>query len=397
MTTATSPQHYEEDLPAYVNGTLEPEQARIVAAHLSGCAACRAEEADWRAASLATQTAFAAGSAPRGLLDRVWLQIGAEEGPGRRSAVPLRARLARALGGRFWARPSGPLTGSGRRLAAGAAALACLLLVAYAGARADNLFNVFKPQQFTVVPLSPQDLQSLPDLSNYGTFTGGGARLSQATPLDTPAAAAAAAGFAVQTPRSLPAAVTAAPEYTVVPGNSTSFTFSAEKAGAAAAAQGKTLPPMPAGVDGSTLQLITNPAVLAIYGNPPSGGSQTATGGIFSSIPTLVIGQTTAPKVVATGASADDIEHYLLSLPGVSPQLAAAIRALGAPGSTWPVPIPVSVASSQSVTVQGVKGVAIGDSTGLGAGILWQKNGMVYAVAGTLSQQELLSIANSLH
>jgi len=37
-----------------------------------------------------------------------------------------------------------------------------------------------------------------------------------------------------------------------------------------------------------------------------------------------------------------------------------------------------------------------GDSTGLGSAVIWEKNGVVYAVGGLLSQNEVLDIARSL-
>jgi hypothetical protein len=49
-----------------------------------------------------------------------------------------------------------------------------------------------------------------------------------------------------------------------------------------------------------------------------------------------------------------------------------------------------------SVQVQGVPGYAVGDNTGLGSGVIWEKGGIIYGVAGTLSQDAVLSVANSL-
>jgi hypothetical protein len=43
-----------------------------------------------------------------------------------------------------------------------------------------------------------------------------------------------------------------------------------------------------------------------------------------------------------------------------------------------------------------VDGVAVGDNTGLGAGVIWIKSGTVYGVAGTLKQDAILAIANGL-
>ena len=54
--------------------------------------------------------------------------------------------------------------------------------------------------------------------------------------------------------------------YAVLSQGTASFTFSAAKARAAAAATGKTLPAIPAGLDGSTLQVTIGPAVVATYG-----------------------------------------------------------------------------------------------------------------------------------
>jgi hypothetical protein len=111
----------------------------------------------------------------------------------------------------------------------------------------------------------------------------------------------------------------------------------------------------------------------------------------------LVIGQSTAPVVTSSGVSATDLETYLLAQPGISPDLANAIRAIGDPTSTLPIPIPISKATSHTVQVQGVSGVSVADSTGLGGGIIWVKNGIVYGVAGTFSENDLLAVANSLH
>ena len=102
------------------------------------------------------------------------------------------------------------------------------------------------------------------------------------------------------------------------------------------------------------------------------------------------------PAVTSTDATVAGIEDYLLKQPGISPQLAAAIRAIGDPSSTLPIPIPIDMASAKTVQVQGVSGLAIGDITAAGSGVIWQKNGVVYGVAGFLPESEILAIANGL-
>ena len=110
----------------------------------------------------------------------------------------------------------------------------------------------------------------------------------------------------------------------------------------------------------------------------------------------IAIGQTRAPTIQATGVSVPELENYLLAQPGISPELAQAIRALGDPTTTLPVPIPLDKAISHPVQVQGVPGLSIADSTGIGGGIVWEKNGMIYGVGGTFSEEVLLRVANSL-
>jgi hypothetical protein len=113
-------------------------------------------------------------------------------------------------------------------------------------------------------------------------------------------------------------------------------------------------------------------------------------------MPALIIVQSASPQLTSTGATAREIEAYLLAMPGVAPQLADEIRAIGDPGTTMPVPVPVDKAFAQNVSIDGVTGLGIGDETGVGGMIMWQKNGIVYGVGGTMPQHELMEVAASL-
>jgi hypothetical protein len=187
-------------------------------------------------------------------------------------------------------------------------------------------------------------------------------------------------------PASLPATVTGPAVFAVVSQGTGSFTFSAAKARAAALREGKALPAMPANIDGSTLYLTVGPAIIESYGAGVAG----------SQMPSLLIVEATVPKVESSGVSVGQLENYLLLQPGISPTLAAQIRAMGDPSQTLPIPIPVNMATSHPVTVQGVHGVTIGDSSGLGSAVIWVKDGVVYAVGGTLTENQVLQVANSL-
>ena len=259
----------------------------------------------------------------------------------------------------------------------------------------------FQPQTVQVVPVSVADLQSLNGLGDFGTLTW----TTQPAPqiVTSAAEAATVSGLHVPTVGTLPSGVSSNVTYAAMPAAVGVFTFDATRAAAAAAKAGKTLPKMPAGMDGSKLTVTVGPAVVEIFGTlnigtgPGTGTAAAATPDPSQlSLPQLVVGESRAPVVTSTGVSTQQLEDYLLSLPGVSPKLAAAIRAVKDPSTTLAIPIPIEYATSSTVSVQGVDGVAVGDNTGLGAGVIWIKGGVVYAVAGSLKQNAILDIANHL-
>lgn len=271
------------------------------------------------------------------------------------------------------------------RPAIGAAALIAALVGAVtltpAGSLAQQLITIFQPTSVVAVPISSEDLRTLPDLAKYGTVHAP-QHLSDRT-VSGPAEASASTGMTVVEPSSLPAGVPSDVSYHVLPGASGSFTFSAAIAQRYAAAHHVTLPAMPKQIDGSTLQISTGNAALTIWGG-------------HGSMPALVVGQMKAPVVQSAGVSVQQLENYVFSLPGVSTRLALAIRAIGNPASTLPLPIPTNLAQSHSVTVQGVQGLAIGDTTGIGSAVVWQKAGIFHGVGGTITEDQALAVANSL-
>ena len=273
------------------------------------------------------------------------------------------------------------------------AAFALVIAVAVVATAAVNVNLIFSPKSVTPVPVTLADLQSLPDLSAYGTTTW--SVPPQPELVLSAAAAEKIAGFPAPIAGTLPAGVTGNVSYGAMPQATGVFTFSAAKAQAAAAAKGKTLPKMPAGMDGSTLTLTMGPAIIEIWGDL-NQGSTTSSDASQIKLPQLVVAESKAPVVSATGVTVKELEDYLLAQPGISAQLAADIRAIGDPTTTLPIPVPVEYATSSKVDVQGVKGVALGDNTGLGAAVIWIKNSNVFFVGGSLKQDDILSIANQL-
>ena len=394
--------------------------------HLDICDRCQrrrrviAQNAEWAAAMLAPEPLRL--DLPSALTT-LRLQIGAAQRRRPARVNPLQHLVQQCLGGER--RPVAPIA------AAVTAAAMLVLVLAFTplGSLAQDVLTVFQPKQFVALPVTSADVQALPNLSDYGTMSA--VQRSTAVRVADSDAAAAASGMQVLTPRSLPAGVPATAAYQVLPVSSASFTFSAANAAASAAQRSKSLPAMPPSLDGSTLQATIGPVVVITYGGSaqlpasiaagatpgtavhcvlgglrcssahqaPSGaaaGDGAGSSSGSSHLPTLIVAQAPVPAVTSTDATVAGIEDYLLKQPGISPQLAAAIRAIGDPSSTLPIPIPIDMASAKTVQVQGVSGLAIGDITAAGSGVIWQKNGVVYGVAGFLPESEILAIANGL-
>jgi hypothetical protein len=292
----------------------------------------------------------------------------------------------------------------GSRWLQGLAAAAGVVIVAYALALsgvADSVLKIFEPKSVVAIPLSESDLNYLNQACaglNLQDCMGAYGKFEWTTPpqpkeVSSRGQASAEAGFAALAPTQLPASVTGNPRYGVINRSSATFTFSADSTQRTASRQNRTAPPLPANIDGSKLFITGGPAVVQIWG-APSGASGPS--GSYPDVPTLVVGQAKAPTVSSDGVTVDELRSYLLAQPGISPQLAAAIRAIGDPSSTLPVPVPAEMAVSHAVTVQGVQGLYVGDNTGIASAVIWQKDGMMFEVIGSFTESQALAIANSM-
>lgn len=269
------------------------------------------------------------------------------------------------------------------RFAAAAAVVLAVAVGFAATGLAETILNVFQPKQFVAVRLSPSDYRVLPDLTAFGTMSGtGGGSPRQVADL---AAAEAATGLRILRPTVLPAGLRAEPLISVVDQSTATFTFDAAVARANAQRHGATPAPMPAELDGNVLSAIVGPVVIQTYqradGKPPD---------------TVAVIQMRTPTVTSSKVSIPALRDYLLTQPGLSDALLLQIRAIGDPTSTLPIPLPTDTSVGENVSINGVQGLFIGDTTGLGSGVIWQKDGSVFAVGGTLTKTETLNVASSL-
>jgi hypothetical protein len=293
-------------------------------------------------------------------------------------------------------------------LAAAVLAIALVGVMAFTPLAA-NLVKIFQPSQVTPVTITQSDLTGLDALSNWGTVKG--TKSPELQQAETAAEAATISGLpAIRVDASkLPAGLQKAPvSYAATTSSSGTVTFN-DRA--------------PAKLRGSTLTVVVGPAETAIYGDlgklvqsartgegsaaaPGSGDAagqqgadqsvERARQAVSSAGPILAVAEMKAPEVSSTGASVADIKSALLAQPGLSPAVRSAISSIDDPKGNLPIPIPAGYVNSHAVKVQGVNATAFGDNTGLGSAVVWIKNGRVYGVAGTVTEDQVLAVANSL-
>ncbi len=277
--------------------------------------------------------------------------------------------------------PSGARSWRSVAACAAAAAFVLALIVTPLGGYARSFLTIFEPRQFVPVEISRSelhDLRLLPQANDVGTQRV--VRKLLRKEYHSFAAARRHAAFTLLSPATVPPRFHPDAYFTLAPGEMT-FTFSGAKARAFERRAHKTLPPMPPALDGTTVRVQTGEVFASEYRR----------GSAF-----FEIVQANVPRITSTGASLDVLERYLLSMPNVSPQLAAQIRALGDIQTTVPVPVVIDKQTARRVNVSGTPGLAIGDNTGLGAGVMWQKNGRIYVVAGPVSMDEVTAVADGL-
>jgi hypothetical protein len=276
------------------------------------------------------------------------------------------------------------------------------LLTPPAQTLAGRFLSIFRVQDFQPITVSQQSLYGVPDLTKFGDMSptrpfNGAPQTVSGIP-----AASAAVDFSVKAPAQLPAGVAAQPSrVAVTPAQTASFTFRSAKARAYLDSIGNSTFNLPPKFDGASIQ-VNVPAVAIMTFSPPGTNvpssrseaqSREAMDAILNSV-TII--EAKAPTVDASGVSFEELRDFLLSLPGLPPETAAQIRAIGNLDSTLPIPIPTG-AQARKIQVNGQPGLIVAEQASrLAGGIVWQTGGIVYAVGGALNEADLLSIATSV-
>lgn len=366
-------------------------------AHYNGCQQCQMQftaVADDARQALGLMAVPAATVDSAGALARIKSRTRETKASRRSSVIVLRGS---------WRRP----VVGGLAAAIVAAGLVATTTLTPLGA---NLIQIFQPSKIQPVSIEQGDLTGLDAFAGWGDV-----KWTRVPELKDAGSAAEAAqisslpAISVDT-RKLPKSLANAPvTYAAVGQASGSVTFNGNA---------------PSKLQGSTLTAVVGPAETAFYGDlsklaqsagSSASGGAGAEGGkpqgssgssgpaaenvknaLAAAGPIMAVAEMRVPKVSSTGASVADIKSALLAQPGLSPTVRAAIKSIDDPRGNLPLFIPSGYVNAHSVKVQGVEGTGLGDDTGLGAAVIWIKNGRVYGVAGTLTEKELLAVANSL-
>jgi len=341
--------------------------------HLDDCCRCQAESTEI-AADAALAARVLASPPEIGDVDLEWIMLQdrlSRPDAARRPAASRSARMPWRL--------------VNVSLGAGTAVVAGVLTVGAAAAAV--LTTVYAPTQVAPVRVSANDLRAIENIAGIGRLPGnlqpsGTMRLSfgelswstagRPEQVSSLASAGSMTHLAFPTPAALPSGVGAISSVEVQPRVTATVRFS-QDAGSAVA--------------GSTLTITAGPAIAVQY-NSSSGRN--------TNLITLAIVAARRPVASSTGATASQLETFLLSRPGLPADLVQEIRLLGNPASVLPVPVPSGLWELKE-HIGGAPAVLVTDPNGFASGMIWEtRDGIVHAVGGLLDKEDVFSVARQI-
>jgi hypothetical protein len=246
-------------------------------------------------------------------------------------------------------------------------------------AAASDLLSLFRVQKFAAISVSPQQLAILQQVAEQGIMPGEliiDQEPGALTPVDSVAEAATFTGLtAVST---LPT-LGAPSEIFISSGGSGQFII--DEANSRQLIEAANINPdlLPPGIDGARITVATF-----------SGVEQRWADGT-----TLL--QTDSP-IVQYPEALDPalLGEALLQLLGLNPLEARRLAQQIDWTSTLLLPIPSNLATFQEMQVSGVSGIGLSSIDGSMNGLVWQKDGRLYVLAGAQTTNELAELANEM-
>jgi len=277
-----------------------------------------------------------------------------------------------------------------------AAALIAVIILPNAGVLASQFLALFHVQQFQPVRLDAnQSAQNLyNNLTNFGTVKMTNMKL---TDLKNPTKAQVEhyTHFSLLLPASLPQGVSDTPHYSIFNGDHATFTFDAAKARATIQQMGDGNVHIPAQLDGAVYTITIASGVGIQYALNCNGDASTTA---CSNQKQLDVAEVPSPVVQGASANAlNDLRGFMLLLPHLSTDVHNLWQNVDASTGTVPLPLPSAQTNAEKVSINGIPGVLLVDTSIKYGGAIWQKGGIVYAViANTDDRTQILKTAKSL-
>jgi anti-sigma factor RsiW len=375
-------------LHAYLDHELAGVELSAVEAHLAGCPPCAAQLKTLQAGSALVYEALGRVQAPEPATRAAWHRFEARRQA--RQSYPMNERLAtmwQTLRYRHWRVALASLVLVG--------ALVSIMAIDPVRAAAAQFLSIFRVQKIAVIQVDPSKMDSLKNFQEQ-IFSKPQVTPSKATDVASADAADSAAAYKVLMPDNVEAIAGPRTKFVVEGAYTASTTVNLAAARALFQSAGLSTDALPAGKDSLPLTASIPAVVTMRYG---SGATA------------VTIVQAPSPEVnVPDGLDTKALAKAGLQLLGMPADQAADLSNSIDWATTLVVPVPQNAATVQQVNVHGTTGYLLteqknagnsarsekgGDQPG-GPTLFWETNGMLYAVNGNLSLQNMVSIANSL-
>jgi hypothetical protein len=350
--------------------------------HVGTCPACLSGLAAARTDATLVGAALAVEVAPD--VDAAWRRLsGAAAAAGEPRRVPAAAGELRRppAAAKLRRLPAVPRWRAALRSPVIAVVGVVAILTGATAAAATDWLQIFRAERIAPITVTQADLIQLPELDAYGKVEITSRPNIRA--VGDPAAVREVTGLSVPAVRELPRGVTGNPTYQVGGKVGATFTFSTEQAAKTAAAAGQTLPAPPPGLDGSQFRLTAGPGFAAVW---PGG----------SGAPGMAVIKVVAPSAFSAGVPFATARDYLLSLPGLPAAVASQLRAFTGDGTTLPLIVKAGKEKPVTADVNGTPATVLTSQDEVLAGVIWVRDGVINAVGGSLSAEEVLAVARGL-
>jgi hypothetical protein len=377
-------------LRAALDGELEPSALQ----HLEACPSCQerqhlirlhSEEVGQRLAFLSASSARSEPS-PQAGLHRYHNRVRPQK------EIPMLKQLFRSS--------------AARALAVLVLLVVIVVSVPSVRALADEVLNLFRVQQVSVIPIDTSGLQQLAGNDGLGKQV---SQLisSSVDVVEKPgepqvvadgAEASQKAGFTVRLPQNDPAS-----RLSVDGKAAFKFTVDRAKAQSLMDEAGRSDLVLPESIDGAVISVTVPASVRADYGTCPDPSQQQALAGGSQGrkYPDCVIfAQLPSPTVEApAGVDVSQLAQIALEFTGMSPEQARSFAQSVNWASTLVIPVPKNASTYEQVNVDGVTGTLIQRPADDAPQylLIWVKNGIVYSIAGLgTNSQQAVDMADSL-